>query len=201
MSSTSHGGVLALDDKLPLETVREILGVAAWNITGIVNTDELLDVRDVWQFGLREQRPFRTNAEKLGVTLPEPGLELWADAVRPRCFRCGMAEAALAASGLLRRCGREAWPKLVIHHICRRPHCHKPHRDWPENLFWACPACHEGELATMEAAAQLALKWRADHAGWASLSEFLNRWLRVGDPELKAPNRLTVAEIQEHLTQ
>lgn len=96
-------------------------------------------------------------------------------------------------------CGKGDWRGLQVHHIERKGQVHNEREDWPENLFLACAPCHEGRLATMRHSAQLALKWVHDRCGHADLRSFVTAWLRVYDPELKAPNRVTPEEVEAFL--
>ena len=167
-----------LNDMLDVATAKRLLGEKTeWG-----TCDQL------WVIGLRAKLPFRSEAVIAGIELPEPTIELWREAMawHGRCFYCN---------------GREFLSDLFqTHHIERRPHCHPPHRDWGENLFLGHRSCHEGPLATLPHAEQLAKKWKHDHCGWRTLEEFLARWLRVGDGEtIKAPSRVTVEEIESHL--
>jgi len=64
------------------------------------------------------------------------------------------------------------------------------------NYFRACKKCHMDELATMSHARQLAYKHIYDH------DEFdLEGWLRLRDPELLAPRRVTAQEIADQVIQ
>lgn len=138
---------------------------------------------ELWIIGLRMRAPFRQRALEDGYELPLPTIDVWRQAF-DRCFVCGT-----------KRC----WPRLAVHHIERRPHCYRPHRDWIENLFLACTNCHDGPLATMPHAKQLAYKVRVDMCGWATTEQVVGRWLLVRDPDLKAPNRVVASEVNAWL--
>lgn len=94
----------------------------------------------------------------------------------PRCMACGESP---------------RWPPLAVHEIERRSHAP---RSWAHrcNYLLVCTACHEGPFATMPHAQQLAYKLIADPEGFD-----LQAWLRLGDPELRAPNRVTMDEVNE----
>lgn len=79
---------------------------------------------------------------------------------------------------------------LEIHEIERRSHS----RNWahPCNYLLLCQECHAGKFATMPHAQQLAHKLKYD-----PLHFDLDHWLRIRDPELRAPNRVTMDEIME----
>ena len=87
-------------------------------------------------------------------------------------------------------CGSEGghFP-LAVHEIERRGHA--PTR-WanPANYILCCTSCHEGPLATMPLA-------------WKSLKDSdnydLQAWLRIKDPGLRAPNRVTQEEVDSFL--
>lgn len=57
----------------------------------------------------------------------------------------------------------------------------------------------DAQTATMPHAQQLALKWRRDRCGWATLREFLTRFLSIKDRVLAAPDRITVEEVEAYL--
>ena len=94
-------------------------------------------------------------------------------------------------------CGRRQWAgamfPLECHEIERRSH--SPHR-WAAlcNLLMLCRTCHIGPFDTMPHAQQLAHKLHFDPDNFD-----LEAWLRVRDPELRAPNRVTYGEVAEHL--
>lgn len=78
-----------------------------------------------------------------------------------------------------------------VHEIERRSHA--PWR-WADvcNYLFVCEECHQGELATMPHARQLAIKQMEDEENYN-----LKDWLRVRDPDLKAPERVTQEEVNE----
>ena len=94
-------------------------------------------------------------------------------------------------------CGRTQWSwafyPLECHEIERRSHATGR---WAAlcNLLMLCRDCHAGPFATMQHARQLAHK-----LFWDSENFDLDAWLRLRDPALLAPNRVTYAEISEHL--
>lgn len=143
--------------------------------------EEWGSVRLLWSHALRRRRPIRTHATLLGIELPDPDPQTWRREFC-ECFLCRMNQ----------------WD-LQLHHIERRGQVHCEREDWPENWMLVCGSCHRGPLATMPHAKQLAYKWIADAAGHATLDSFLDRWLRIKDADLKAPQRVTVAEVQAEI--
>lgn len=143
--------------------------------------------RIAWAVALAERIPFRSRAS--GIEVPEPGDEFWRSCFS-RCFLCGRVP---------------PWPGAQLHHISRR-NVHKPHLNWPENLTIVCgnvrpgakKTCHD-ELDGYPEAQQLAVKWGVDCCGWATLPEFVGRYLRIADPELRAPQRIVVSEVEGFL--
>ena len=96
----------------------------------------------------------------------------------PACMLCG------ATAG--------AFP-LAVHEIERRGH--SPTR-WANvaNYLTCCVNCHEGPLATMPHAEQLAWKMLRDPDCYD-----LEAWLRIKDPEMRAPHRVTQAEVDNFI--
>lgn len=121
--------------------------------------------------------PYKSNAIRSGRVPEDITLSEWAS-LHNWCFLCGSTTKG-----------------LQVHHIERRPHCCRAHRDWTENLFKACYECHAGPLATMRHKQQLAYKWLNDPSGWESIDDFVRAWLRVRDPQVVAPRRVTADEI------
>ena len=81
---------------------------------------------------------------------------------------------------------------LDIHEIERRSACSKRwmHRS---NYLLLCRRCHRlMGTAAWPHARQLALKLRRDPQHYD-----LDAWLRLADPELKAPDRVTQAEVEQ----
>lgn len=99
----------------------------------------------------------------------------WANSKPAKCMACG---------------AKNVWPPLAVHEIERRSHCD----EWahPANLLLICSECHEGPFATMSHAKQLGYKWLADRNDFD-----LMHWLRLRDPILRAPNRVTMEEIMD----
>jgi hypothetical protein len=98
----------------------------------------------------------------------------WANSKPPKCMACG---------------ARNGWPPLSVHEIERRSHapdtwCHR------SNLMLLCASCHEGPFASMPHVKQLAYKWLADKDDF-----HLMHWLRLRDPLLRAPNRVTMEDV------
>lgn len=75
----------------------------------------------------------------------------------------------------------------------RRSHAPES-RDHGCNYFVVCSVCHQCDLDTMPHAKQLAYKQK-----WDPRHYDLEAWLRLRDPELKAPERVTQAEVDEFL--
>ena len=80
------------------------------------------------------------------------------------------------------------WP-LEVHEIERRSHAPK---SWQHtcNYLLLCKTCHENQFATMPHAEQMAVKARRDRMHFN-----LDAWLRLRDPDLAAPDRVTIEEI------
>jgi len=80
---------------------------------------------------------------------------------------------------------------LEIHEIERRSHAPKR---WANrcNYLLVCFACHSDRIPFMLHAKQLNIKRRRDPEHFN-----LEEWLRIADPELRAPNRVTMEEIEE----
>jgi len=81
-----------------------------------------------------------------------------------------------------------------VHHICRKSHAPKARRDDPCNLFLCCSSCHARVLDSCDVSFVLAKKMLCDPEHFN-----LEAWLRVKDPRLVAPNRVTLREIVRHL--
>jgi len=62
------------------------------------------------------------------------------------------------------------------------------------NYFRACKLCHMEDLANMDHAKQLAYKFLYD-----KLHYNLEQWLKIRDPELRAPKRVTQEEVDEYI--
>ena len=103
----------------------------------------------------------------------------WAS-VFAKCWMCGVKD----IFGL----------PLETHEIERRSH--GPRLRWAHrcNYFRACRKCHEGPLATMEHAKQLAYKKLSDPRHYD-----LSLWLKIRDPELRAPRRVLEEEVDAHI--
>jgi len=85
--------------------------------------------------------------------------------------------------------------RVEVHHIERRSHAPKTH-DNKCNYFCACDQCHATKLDTMPHAKQLAYKQKHDPEHYD-----LEEWLRLRDPDLKAPDRVTQEEIDKEMEQ
>lgn len=97
---------------------------------------------------------------------------------------------------LCMHCGAmPSWLPLAIHEIERRSHAVKRwgHRC---NYLLVCTPCHEGPFATMPHARQLAVKFLVDREHYD-----LEEWLKLRDPGLRAPLRVTekmvAAEVED----
>jgi len=82
---------------------------------------------------------------------------------------------------------------LEVHEIERRSHA--PTR-WahPCNYLLVCNMCHMDMIPLMDHAQQLAVKWQKDPVCFD-----LDAWLRLRDPDLKAPMRVTAEDVEAHL--
>lgn len=85
--------------------------------------------------------------------------------------------------------GNRSFLPLQVHEIERRSQA--PTR-WNHraNLLLLCETCHSGPFATMPHSDQLAVKMVADPENYN-----LEAWLRLKDPQLRAPNRVTQSEV------
>ena len=100
--------------------------------------------------------------------------EQWRHAQIPVCMYCD---------------AQRDWLPLSVHEIERRSHSTKR---WASNcnLLLLCTRCHMDYFATMAHAKQLAVKYMKDR-----LHYDLDAWLRLRDPGLSAPNRVTQVEV------
>ncbi len=101
----------------------------------------------------------------------------WAES-KIKCWICGVSTYA-------------GFP-LETHEMERKSHA--PNHSWAakENYFCACKRCHMDDLAAMPHAKQLAYKYIRDVENYD-----LEAWLRVKDPSLRAPNRVTEDEVMD----
>lgn len=110
--------------------------------------------------------------------------EDWRASKNERCMVCGWPEN-----------GGEwgQWKWLETHEMERRSRA--PGR-WahPCNYLLVCNICHNGPLAAMPHKTQLAYKLGEDPKDFD-----LEAWLRIRDPDLRAPRRVTMEEIREEL--
>lgn len=97
-------------------------------------------------------------------------------------------------------CGFSPWMRpglLQVHHIERRSHA-TVRQDHACNYFLTCNrGCHETKLNTIgntSHAMQLAYKLKHDPEHFD-----LEAWLRLRDPDLKAPDRVTLREVEDAL--
>lgn len=103
----------------------------------------------------------------------------WA-ANQAKCWICGVSSYA-------------GFP-LETHEMERKSQA--PHHAWANlnNYFCACKKCHMDDLAAMPHARQLAYKYIKDIENYD-----LESWLRLRDPDLKAPNRVMEDEVMDAL--
>ena len=104
--------------------------------------------------------------------------QAWRDSTPAICMHC---------------CNPEDWNGLQTHEIERRS---QAQRTWGHrcNYLLLCERCHAGPFAAMPHSQQLAIKLIRD-PNYFDLKE----WLRLKDPELKAPERVTLSEVVAHL--
>lgn len=91
-------------------------------------------------------------------------------------------------------CGKgDGWPGLQIHEIERRS---QAAGRWAHtaNFLVLCEQCHADEFGAMPHARQLAVKLLKDAEHFD-----LSAWLKIKDPELRAPERVTLRDISQHL--
>lgn len=121
-------------------------------------------------FAMRRRKPTYTEAETLNML----EWSQWAiQRTRGRCMGCG-----------------KWWLGFEIHHIERKSHASG--RGSVEcNLLLLCRKCHAEEFSTMKHAQQLAYKlyWDEPHFD-------LLEWLQIRDQSLRAPRRVTMADIR-----
>ena len=101
-------------------------------------------------------------------------------------------EARARMHGCCMGCGTKQ--SVQIHEIERRSQ--SPTR-WAHrsNYLLLCAACHAGAFDSMPHAEQLAYK-----RYWDAANYNLRDWLRLRDPELLAPDRVTTIEVGTYLT-
>lgn len=102
----------------------------------------------------------------------------WRDEVEQSCMWCGNGA---------------DWHGFEIHEIERRSHaCGR----WGvrANYLLTCYPCHSGPLDYAPHEKQLAAKLLADPEYFD-----LEEWLRIRDPELRAPERVTLRDIVRYL--
>ena len=102
----------------------------------------------------------------------------WRLSVADKCMLCEWSE---------QRCGFR-W--LETHEIERRSHAAGR---WahPCNYLLLCNFCHAETIPTMIHAEQLAVKWVNDPDNFD-----LDAWLRLRDPDLRAPTRVTMEDVE-----
>ena len=107
--------------------------------------------------------------------------EGWRCEMPPSCMICDWYENS----------GQYRW--LETHEIERRSHA--PTR-WAHrcNYLLLCNQCHHERIPLMSHAEQLAFKWNRDRKHFD-----LDGWLRLRDPDLNAPNRVSMEDIGEYL--
>jgi hypothetical protein len=100
----------------------------------------------------------------------------WARSRLPFCMSCGC---------------KGGFTGLQIHEITRRA---QASTRWAcrSSYLLLCQSCHESDFASMAHTDQLAIKKVKDPEYYD-----LQKWLRISDPELKAPRRVTEEEVSE----
>lgn len=108
-----------------------------------------------------------------------PERQSWRESMRPECMYCYRAEYG------------GTW--LEVHEIERKS---QAAGRWGErcNYLLLCPSCHATHFASMPHARQLAVKLINDPKHFCLAS-----WLRIKDPELKAPERVTLEDVVAHV--
>ena len=111
-------------------------------------------------------------------TKSNPDRQMWQTQQPQHCMFCGKSP---------------KWPPLAVHEIERRSHAPKR---WANrcNYLLLCQECHSGPFATMPHAKQLAVKWIADRMNYD-----LEGWIRLRDPHLLAPKRVTQQEVDSSI--
>ena len=102
----------------------------------------------------------------------------WAQSQEPLCMWCG---------------GEPGWHGLEIHEIERKSHAAGR---WGRrcNYLLLCQPCHAGPVASAPHEKQLACKLLCD-PDWFNLED----WLRIADPELRAPERVSLRDVVRYL--
>ena len=85
---------------------------------------------------------------------------------------------------------------LETHEIERKSHGVQGKWASLANYFRTCKKCHMDDLAAMPHAQQLAFKHIYDPVHFNR-----EQWLRIRDPSLRAPNRVTQEEIETYISQ
>ena len=101
----------------------------------------------------------------------------WAQGRPPLCMVCQ---------------GKPDWRGLAVHEIERRSHSRRSFTT--ANYLLVCSPCHEGPVATMPHAMQLAYKLLRDPAHYD-----LPAWLALADPAGRAPLRVTADDVEKIL--
>jgi len=106
--------------------------------------------------------------------------EEWRAAMPDQCMYCGTLEV-------------NAWPGLDVHEIERKS---QAPNNWGElcNYLKICRRCHDGPFRDMDHDKQLAVKLIKDPENFD-----LWEWLRLRDPKLTAPDRVTLDDVVRHL--
>lgn len=103
--------------------------------------------------------------------------EAWRDSMSNCCMICGAIN---------------VWPALQIHEIC--PRSAAPNRWWHRcNALLLCQQDHDNIWSKSDAE-QLAIKAVCDPVHFDLVA-----WLRIGDQELRAPDRVTWSDVAAHL--
>jgi hypothetical protein len=106
-------------------------------------------------------------------------------------WRLSVVEECMVCGWLMNSGGGFQW--LETHEIERRSAAPTRWAD-PCNYLLVCNQCHSERITLMSHAEQLAVKWKKDKQNFN-----LEDWLRLRDPDLRAPHRVTLEEIGEYL--
>ena len=93
-------------------------------------------------------------------------------------------------------CGRKSYRgfPLETHEIERKSHGVQGAWMAMTNYFRACKLCHMEDLANMPHAQQLDYKLIYDRVHYN-----LEQWLKIRDPDMRAPNRVTQEEVDDEV--
>lgn len=94
---------------------------------------------------------------------------------------------------------RRGWSWFEVQHIERKSHAKRsPIRDLRCNLMLTCKQCHDGPLATMEHAKQLAYRHFSDPWAYETLADMIAEWhtIRAGG---RVASSVTEFDVAVHL--